>query len=63
MGGGGRGGGHPAGFWGLQAGRLPVECVRAGLAVVVGEREGAREEEEEKQESVIQGLLKEDGDV
>ncbi len=40
MGGGGRGGGHLAWFWGLQAGMLPVRCVRAGVVVVVGEREG-----------------------
>ncbi len=38
-GGGGKGGGHLAGLWGLQVGRLPVGCVRAGVVVVVGERE------------------------
>jgi hypothetical protein len=38
------------------AGRLPLGYARAGVVVVVGEREGAREEEEERQESVIQGL-------
>jgi hypothetical protein len=36
---GGKGGGHPAGFWGLQAGRLPVGCVRTGVVVVVGKKE------------------------
>jgi hypothetical protein len=26
-------------FWGLQAGRLSIECVKVGVVVVVGERE------------------------
>jgi len=54
---GGGGEGRRPSSWVLGfAGRLSVGCVRAGVVVVVGEREGAREEKEERQESVIQGL-------
>jgi hypothetical protein len=38
------------------ASRLSIGCVKAGVVVVVGERDGAREDEEERQESVIQGF-------
>jgi hypothetical protein len=38
-------------FWGLQAGKLPVGCVRASVVVVVGEREreqGRRKKKDKK---------------